>query len=60
MEIKFGSPYTVQNGYMIYENGADYDSGKVQKMGKGAPITMNFEAAAALAAGASLLLSMAF
>ena len=45
---------------MIYENGADYDSGKVQRMGKGAPITMNFEAAAALAAGASLLLSMAF
>ena len=62
MELKFGHPYEVTTGYVVYENKQSYDDGTVYNgfFGEGAPVTMTFEGAAVLAAGASLLAGLMF
>jgi len=62
MEIKYGTAYEVATGFMIYDNDTDYDAGKVNaKMnGAGTKVTMTFEAATALALGATVLTALSF
>ena len=60
MEIKFGVEYTVKTGFMIYENGADFDNGIASRSKAGTAVMMTFEAAAALAVGASIISALAF
>lgn len=56
-EMKTGTAYEVDTGYMIYDTEADYDAGLPSATGAGTTVTMTFEAAAALVAGAALTAS---
>lgn len=53
-EIKNGTPYTVNTGYILYETEAKFDAGEAVASGTGAAVEMTFEAAASLLAGAAV------
>ena len=59
--MKYKTAYSVETGYISYDKASDYDSGKSLKAKTGDQvISMTFEGAATLAAGATILLGMMF
>ena len=53
-EIKNGTPYMVNTGYILYATEADFESGSPAGAQTGAAVEMTFEAAASLLAGAAV------
>ena len=60
MDIKLGIGYTVNTGYMLYNDEMAYNTGDPYANEAGSTVEMMFEAAAALAAGAALLTTTLF